>query len=49
MASKGDVVSHIVPDNRVAAKWPVIFIAKKAGADAKVIQLEGIAGTLCRA
>ncbi len=45
VASKGDVVSHIASDNRVGGKMAGDFIAKKAGADAKVIQLEGIAGT----
>ncbi|RTF97387.1 ribose ABC transporter substrate-binding protein RbsB [Serratia marcescens] len=45
VASKGEVVSHIASDNRVGGKMAGDFIAKKAGADAKVIQLEGIAGT----
>ncbi|PYA41307.1 ribose ABC transporter substrate-binding protein RbsB [Serratia marcescens] len=45
VASKGDVVSHIASDNRVGGKMAGDFIAKKVGADAKVIQLEGIAGT----
>ncbi|MNG89616.1 D-ribose-binding periplasmic protein precursor [compost metagenome] len=45
MAAKGEVVSHIASDNRVGGKMAGDFIAQKAGADAKVIQLEGIAGT----
>ncbi|HGM5234283.1 TPA: ribose ABC transporter substrate-binding protein RbsB [Serratia marcescens] len=45
VASKGEVVSHIASDNRVGGKMAGDFIAKKVGADAKVIQLEGIAGT----
>lgn len=45
MASKGDVVSHIASDNRAGGKMAGDFIADKVGADAKVIQLEGIAGT----
>ncbi|AVJ19897.1 ribose ABC transporter substrate-binding protein RbsB [Serratia rhizosphaerae] len=45
VASKGEVVSHIASDNRVGGKMAGDFIADKVGADAKVIQLEGIAGT----
>lgn len=45
MAAKGEVVSHIASDNRVGGKMAGDYIAQKAGADAKVIQLEGIAGT----
>lgn len=45
MAAKGEVVSHIASDNRVGGKMAGDFIAKKVGTDAKVIQLEGIAGT----
>lgn len=45
VASKGKVVSHIASDNRVGGKMAGDFIAKKVGADAKVIQMEGIAGT----
>ncbi|HGM5491369.1 TPA: ribose ABC transporter substrate-binding protein RbsB [Serratia fonticola] len=45
MAAKGDVVSHIASDNRVGGKMAGDFIANKVGTDAKVIQLEGIAGT----
>lgn len=45
VATKGEVVSHIASDNRVGGKMAGDFIADKIGADAKVIQLEGIAGT----
>lgn len=44
-AAKGEVVSHIASDNRAGGKMAGDFIAQKAGRDAKVIQLEGIAGT----
>jgi len=44
-ANKGQVVSHIASDNRVGGKMAGDFIAQKLGDNAKVIELEGIAGT----
>lgn len=44
-ANKGDVISHIASDNVAGGKMAGDFIANKLGAKAKVIQLEGIAGT----
>lgn len=44
-ANKGDVVSHIASDNIAGGKMAGDFIAEKVGKNAKVIQLEGIAGT----
>lgn len=44
-ANKGDVVSHIASDNVAGGKMAGDFIAQKLGGGAKVIQLEGIAGT----
>lgn len=44
-ANKGEVVSHIASDNVAGGKMAGDFIAEKLGAGAKVIQLEGIAGT----
>ncbi|QLB20769.1 D-ribose ABC transporter substrate-binding protein RbsB [Vespertiliibacter pulmonis] len=44
-ANKGDVVSHIASDNVSGGKMAGDFIAEKVGKQAKVIQLEGIAGT----
>lgn len=44
-ANKGDVVSHIASDNVAGGKMAGDFIAEKVGKEAKVIQLEGIAGT----
>lgn len=44
-AAKGEVVSHIASDNVAGGKMAGDFIAQKLGAGAKVIQLEGIAGT----
>ncbi|CAH0536094.1 ribose ABC transporter substrate-binding protein RbsB [Vibrio marisflavi] len=44
-ASRGDVVSHIASDNVAGGEMAGDFIVKKLGDDAKVIQLEGIAGT----
>jgi len=44
-ASRGDVVSHIASDNVIGGEMAGHFIAEKVGANAKVIQLEGIAGT----
>ncbi|OCA56640.1 ribose ABC transporter substrate-binding protein RbsB [Photorhabdus namnaonensis] len=45
IANKGIVVSHIASDNRLAGKIAGDFIAEKLGNEAKIIQLEGIAGT----
>lgn len=44
-AAKGKVVSHIASDNVAGGKMAGDFIAQKLGDGAKVIQLEGIAGT----
>ncbi|OOF83534.1 D-ribose ABC transporter substrate-binding protein RbsB [Rodentibacter ratti] len=44
-AAKGNVVSHIASDNVAGGKMAGDFIAQKLGNGAKVIQLEGIAGT----
>jgi len=44
-ASRGDVVSHIASDNVAGGEMAGKFIVEKVGAKAKVIQLEGIAGT----
>ncbi|HHF0449082.1 TPA: ribose ABC transporter substrate-binding protein RbsB [Haemophilus influenzae] len=44
-ATKGNVVSHIASDNIAGGKMAGDFIAQKLGDNAKVIQLEGIAGT----
>lgn len=44
-ANKGAVVSHIASDNVAGGKMAGDFIAEKVGKNAKVIQLEGIAGT----
>ncbi|MDA5495471.1 ribose ABC transporter substrate-binding protein RbsB [Yersinia intermedia] len=44
LANSGTVVSHVASDNRFGGKMAGDFIAKKLGNDAKVIQLEGIAG-----
>ena len=44
-ANKGEVVSHIASDNVAGGKMAGDFIAEKVGKNAKVIQLEGIAGT----
>ncbi len=45
IANKGTVVSHIASDNRLGGKIAGDFIAEKLGDGAKIIQLEGIAGT----
>ncbi|PQX90766.1 ribose ABC transporter substrate-binding protein RbsB [Cronobacter sakazakii] len=45
VASKGDVVSHIASDNIAGGKIAGNYIAKQAGDGAKVIELQGIAGT----
>ncbi|MCR1836500.1 ribose ABC transporter substrate-binding protein RbsB [Rodentibacter caecimuris] len=44
-SAKGKVVSHIASDNVAGGKTAGDFIAQKLGDGAKVIQLEGIAGT----
>ncbi|CAK3655673.1 ABC transporter: Substrate binding protein precursor [Vibrio coralliirubri] len=44
-ASRGDVVSHIASDNVIGGEMAGHFIMEKVGEKAKVIQLEGIAGT----
>ncbi|MFZ7214907.1 ribose ABC transporter substrate-binding protein RbsB [[Pasteurella] aerogenes] len=44
-AAKGNVVTHIASDNVAGGKMAGDFIAQKLGDNAKVIQLEGIAGT----
>lgn len=44
-AEKGQVVSHIASDNVAGGKMAGDFIAEKLGKQAKVIELEGIAGT----
>ena len=44
-ASRGKVVSHIASDNVAGGKMAGDFIKEKLGKKAKVIQLEGIAGT----
>ncbi|MBS9426123.1 ribose ABC transporter substrate-binding protein RbsB [Photorhabdus caribbeanensis] len=45
IANKGTVVSHIASDNRLGGKIAGDFIAEKLGNGARIIQLEGIAGT----
>jgi len=42
---RGDVVSHIASDNVAGGEMAGKFIVDTVGADAKVIQLEGLAGT----
>lgn len=44
-ASRGDVVSHIASDNVAGGQMAGQYIVEKVGEQAKVIQLEGIAGT----
>lgn len=44
-ASRGDVVSHIASDNVAGGELAGNYIVEKVGMKAKVIQLEGIAGT----
>ena len=44
-ANKGTVVSHFASDNIAGGKMAGDFIAQKLGEKAKIIQLEGIAGT----
>jgi len=45
VASQGTVVSHVASDNRFGGKMAGNFIAKKVGDNAKIIELQGIAGT----
>lgn len=44
-ASRGKVVSHIASDNVAGGEMAGNYILKQVGPEAKVIQLEGIAGT----
>ena len=44
-ASRGEVVSHIASDNVAGGLMAGDFIAEQVGDNARVIQLEGIAGT----
>lgn len=44
-ANRGEVVSHIASDNVAGGLMAGDYIAEQIGADARVIQLEGIAGT----
>lgn len=44
-ANHGDVVSHIASDNVAGGEMAGRFIMEKVGQKAKVVQLEGIAGT----
>ncbi|MFD2016931.1 ribose ABC transporter substrate-binding protein RbsB [Vibrio olivae] len=44
-ARRGEVVSHIASDNVIGGEMAGHFIMEKVGEKAKVIQLEGIAGT----
>ncbi|WP_026973030.1 ribose ABC transporter substrate-binding protein RbsB [Aliagarivorans marinus] len=44
-ASRGDVAAHIASDNVAGGKMAGDFIAEQQGEGAKVIQLEGLAGT----
>lgn len=44
-ATKGVVASHVASDNAFGGKIAGDYIAKKLGENAKVIELEGIAGT----
>ncbi len=45
VASQGKVISHVASDNRQGGKMAGDFIAKKVGEGAKIIELQGIAGT----
>ncbi|RLM22485.1 D-ribose ABC transporter substrate-binding protein RbsB [Brenneria alni] len=45
VASSGEVISHVASDNAFGGKVAGDFIAQKAGEGARIIQLEGIAGT----
>jgi len=44
-ASNGEGASHVASDNAFGGKMAGDYIAKKVGENAKVIELEGIAGT----
>ncbi|MDF5688806.1 substrate-binding domain-containing protein, partial [Vibrio parahaemolyticus] len=44
-ASRGEVVSHIASDNVIGGEMAGHYIMEQVGEKAKVIQLEGIAGT----
>lgn len=44
-ASRGDVVTHIASDNVAGGEMAGKYISEKIGKNARVIQLEGIAGT----
>lgn len=44
-ANKGEVVSHIASDNVAGGQMAGDFIAEKLGDKAKIIELEGLAGT----
>ena len=44
-ANKGQVVAHIASDNTAGGEMAGNYIAEKLGKGAKIIQLEGIAGT----
>ena len=44
-ASRGEVISHIASDNVAGGEMAGKYIMEKVGEQAKVIQLEGIAGT----
>ncbi len=45
VAAQGEVVSHVASDNRIGGQMAGDFIAKKVGDNAKLIELQGIAGT----
>ncbi|MDU4095262.1 MAG: ribose ABC transporter substrate-binding protein RbsB, partial [Pantoea sp.] len=45
VAAQGKVISHVASDNRFGGKMAGDFIAKKLGEGAKIIELQGIAGT----
>lgn len=45
VAYRGTVVSHIASDNRAGGKLAGDFIAEQRGEGAKIIELQGIAGT----
>ena len=44
-ANKGQVIAHIAPDNAAGGEMAGNYIAEKLGKGAKIIQLEGLAGT----
>ncbi|SFN54152.1 ribose transport system substrate-binding protein [Izhakiella capsodis] len=45
VASAGEVISHVASDNRLGGKMAGDFIAEKLGKGARIIELQGIAGT----